>query len=170
MTTVTAPDLRHPGAGPPPPGSDAGVAVARGLLGGVAFAAGLVGVAMLLWPGSTGRYFSWRLSPAPVASLVGAFYVASAIVFGRAASSRSWTVQRGLCTSVLGLAVPTLVVTGVHHEVFDFGRWQAVTWIFLFAASLASFAMLVVVRGRAVRPGPMAPTSPMPRARVACLP
>ena len=24
-----------------------------------------IGVAMLLWPGSTGRYFSWRLSPAP---------------------------------------------------------------------------------------------------------
>jgi hypothetical protein len=126
------------------------MAVTRGLLGGVAFAAGLVGVAMLLWPGSTGRYFSWRLSPAPVASLVGAFYVASAIVFGWAASWRSWTVQRGLCTSVLGLAVPTLVVTGVHHEVFDFGRWQAVAWVFLFAASVTSFAMLVLVRGRAV--------------------
>ena len=66
--------------------------------------------------------------------------------------------------AVLGLAVPTLVVTGVHHEVFDFGRWQAVAWIFLFAASVTSFAMLVLARGRAAGPAPMAPTSPTPRA------
>ena len=102
---------------------------------------------MLLWPGSTGRYFSWRLSPAPVASFVGACYVASAIVFGWAAAVRSWSAQRGLCASVLGLAAPTLVVTAAHREVFDFGRWQAVAWIVLFAASVTSFATLVAVRG-----------------------
>lgn len=151
MTTVLAPDLRRPGAGSPPPEPGAGVAVTRGLLGGVAFAAGVVGVAMLLWPGSTGRYFSWRLSPAPVASFVGAFYVASAIVFGWAATLRSWTAQRGLCASVLGLAAPTLVVTGVHDEVFDFGRWQALAWVFLFTASVTSFTMLVLVRGEPAR-------------------
>ena len=128
--------------------TNAAVPATRGLLGGVAVAAGVVGIAMLLWPGSTGRYFSWQLSPAPVASLVGAFYVASAIVFGWAASFRSWTVQYGLCTSVLGLAAPTLVVTAMHVEVFDFGRWQAVAWVFLFGASVTSFAMLVLVRGR----------------------
>ena len=151
MTTVLAPDLRRSSAGSPPPEPGAGVAVTRSLLGGVAFAAGVVGVAMLLWPGSTGRYFSWRLSPAPVASFVGAFYAASAIVFGWAASFRSWTTQRGLCASVLGLAAPTLVVTAMHGEVFDFARWQAVAWIFLFAASLTSFALLVLVRGRPAR-------------------
>ena len=105
---------------------------------------------MLLWPGSTGRYFSWRLSPAPIASLVGAFYVASAIVFGWAAhvpplDAAAWSVH-----SVLGLAAPTLVVTAVHREVFDFGRWQAVAWVFLFVASVTSFATLVA-RPRARR-------------------
>jgi hypothetical protein len=142
------------------------VAVTRGLLGGVAFAAGIVGVAMLLWPGSTGRYFSWRLSPAPVASFVGAFYVASAIVFGWAASFRSWTVQRGLCASVLGLAAPTLVVTVAHTEVFDFGRWQAVAWVFLFAASVTSFVTIVLVRGPAVAASDDGPALP-DRARAA---
>ena len=122
---------------------------------------------MLLWPGSTGRYFSWQLSPAPVASLVGAFYVASAIVFGWAASFRSWTVQHGLCTSVLGLAAPTLVVTAMHGEVFDFGRWQAIAWVFLFGASVTSFAMLVLVRGR---PEPSADDGPdLPGAARAAL-
>jgi hypothetical protein len=55
---VLAPDVRRFGAGAPPPAPGAGVAVSRWLLGGVAFAAGIVGLAMLAWPGSTGRYFS----------------------------------------------------------------------------------------------------------------
>ena len=150
-----------------PTATNAAVPATRGLLGGVAVAAGIVGIAMLLWPGSTGRYFSWQLSPAPVASLVGAFYVASAIVFGWAASFRSWTVQHGLCTSVLGLAAPTLVVTAMHVEVFDFGRWQAIAWVFLFGASVTSFAMLVLVRGR---PEPSADDGPdLPNAARAAL-
>ena len=73
---------------------------------------------------------------------------------------------------MLGLAVPTLVVTGVHHEVFDFGRWQAVAWVFLFAASVTSFATLVArprprrrrpdrrPRPRPTPPGPCSPCSP----------
>jgi hypothetical protein len=164
--TVIAPVLRHSGTGSRPPEPGAGVAVTRGLLGGVAAAAGIVGVAMLLWPGSTGRYFSWRLSPAPVASFVGAFYVASAIVFGWAATFRSWTAQRGLCTSVLGLAAPTIVVTAVHSEVFDFGRWQAVAWVVLFAASVTSFATLVLARGRAVPRPADGPDAPAPARAV----
>ena len=48
MTTVTAPDLRHPDAGSPPPEHGAGVAVTitRGLLGGVPAPAGVIVVAM----------------------------------------------------------------------------------------------------------------------------
>ena len=43
--------------------------ITRFLLGGVAFAAGLVGVAMLVAPRSTGTYFSWALAPTPLAVL-----------------------------------------------------------------------------------------------------
>ena len=123
-------------------------AITRWLLGGVAFAAGLVGVAMLLAPRSTGRFFSWSLSPAPLAAFVGACYVASALIFGWAAWKGRWVGQRGLCTAVLGLAAPTLVATVRHHDVFDFGRWQAVAWVLLFIASVTSFGLLVLTRRR----------------------
>ena len=63
----------------------ASTAVPRILCALVALAAGIVGVAMLVAPGSTGRYFSWALGPPPLAALVGAFSVASTLVFGAAA-------------------------------------------------------------------------------------
>ena len=130
--------------------------ITRFLLGGVAFAAGLVGLAMLVAPRSTGTYFSWALAPTPLASFVGACYVASALVFGWAAWKESWTGQRGLCVAVLGLAAPTLVATMRHRDVFDFGRWQAVAWIVLFAASVSSFGTLAVRRRRQPSSSPFA--------------
>ena len=159
MTTVLAPVLRHPGAGSPPPEPDAGVAVTRGLLGGVAFAAGVVGVAMLLWPGSTGRYFSWRLEPG--ARRLARRRVATSPRRSCSAGrrrARSWTgAARPVRRPCSGSAAPTLVVTGVHREVFDFGRWQAVAWVVLFAASVTSFATLVArARPRRGRPRPTA--------------
>ena len=108
----------------------------------MALAAGIVGVAMVLAPGSTGRYFSWQLDPPPLAALVGACYLASAPVFGWAAFRERWTGQRGLCVAVLGLAGPTLVATARHRDVFDFDRWQAVAWVLLFVASVTSFGTL----------------------------
>ncbi len=140
-----------------PAASGTATAVTRCLLGGVAFAAGVVGVAMLAWPGSTGRFFSWQLAPPALAAFVGACYVASALVFGRAAASRSWPAQRGLCVAVLGLAAPTLIVTAVHRDVFDFERWQAVAWVALFATSVASFGSLVLLRPAEPAAGPRLP-------------
>jgi hypothetical protein len=127
---------------------------ARVLLAGVAVAAGIVGVAMLVAPGSTGTYFSWPINPPGVAGLIAGCYVASAVIFGWAAWRERWAGQRGLCVAVLGLAAPTLVATFRHHETFDFDRWQAVAWVVLFIASLTSFGTLVLRRPAAPARGP----------------
>ena len=148
MTAALDHHVLRPGAGLAPPEPAAGAGVTRALLAGVALAAAIVGVAMLVAPGSTGHYFSWPLGPAPVAALVGACYVASAAVFGWAAFGERWAGQRGLVVAVLGLAAPTLVATVRHRDIFDFGRWQAVAWVVLFAASVTSFGTLAVVRRR----------------------
>lgn len=100
----------------------------------VVVAAGASGVALLLAPGSTERYFSWTLRPPAAAALIGGFYLASAAVFGWALTL-PWRQARSLVVGVLGLAVPTLVLTFVHDEVFDFGRWQAVAWVALFVVA-----------------------------------
>ena len=108
----------------------------------VVVAAGASGVALLSAPGSTHRYFSWTLRPPAAAALVGGVYVASAVVFGWALTL-PWRQARALVVGVLGLAVPTLVLTLVHDEVFDFGRWQALAWVALFvAAPVSASAML----------------------------
>lgn len=114
----------------------------------VVVAAGASGVALLAFPGSTARYFSWELRPVEAAALIGGCYLASAVVFGVALAAPLRQLQ-GLCVAVLGLAVPTLVLTLVHDEVFDWGRWQAVVWLALFVgAPVTMTALLVTLRER----------------------
>lgn len=115
----------------------------------VVVAAGASGVALLTAPGSTDRYFSWRLRPPGAAALIGGQYLASAVVFawGLTLSGRE---ARALVVGVLGLAVPTLVLTIVHDEVFDFGRWQALAWVGLFVTAPFSATVLLAAR----RPSP----------------
>jgi hypothetical protein len=134
----------------------------------VAVVAGFVGVVMLVAPGSTGDYFSWPIGPEPVARLVGGFYVASAVVFGLAALEDDWTAARGLCAGVLALTLPTLVATVEHHDVFDFGRWQALAWVGLFLSSPIAFGTLLWAnRGEAVDGGARLPA--LARAELALL-
>jgi hypothetical protein len=123
----------------------------------VVVAAGASGVALLVAPGSTDRYFSWTLRPPAAAALIGGFYLASAVVF-------AWGLTlprrpaRALLVGVLGLAVPTLVLTAVHDDVFDFGRWQALAWVGLFVtAPVSASALLVQLRRRLEPAGPPVP-------------
>jgi hypothetical protein len=130
------------------------MSVLRALFLIVAVVAGIAGVIMLIAPASTDRYFSWPIGPPAVAATVGAFYVASALVFGLAATREDWPGSRGLCLGVLALTIPTLVSTVRHHDVFDFGRWQAIAWVTLFAASpLAYGTILFLQRGRVTGAG-----------------
>jgi hypothetical protein len=119
--------------------------VLRILLAGVAFAAGLTGLFLFVWPGSTARYFSWELNPAPLASLIGGSYMASLVVFGIAAK-RSWPEMRGLVAGTLALTLPMLTVTFFHLDVFDFGRLHAWAWVLLFIASPISFGTVLWIR------------------------
>ena len=119
----------------------------------VVVAAGASGVALLLAPGATHRYFSWTLRPSPAAALVGGFYLASAVVFAWALTL-PWRQARSLVVGVLGLAVPTLVLTLVHDEVFDFGRWQAGAWVALFVTAPVSATAILLLRPRPGAGGP----------------
>jgi hypothetical protein len=109
----------------------------------VVVAAGLSGAALIAAPGSTERYFSWTLRPPAAAALIGGFYLASAAVFGWALTL-PWRQARSLVVGVLGLAVPTLVMTLVHDEVFDFGRWQALLWVGLFVTAPVTASVLLI--------------------------
>jgi hypothetical protein len=122
-----------------------GETLLRLLLAGVAGAAGFTGILLLAFPASTGRYFSWGLSPAPLASLIGGSYVASLFVFGFALRTE-WRETRVLVTGTLALTLPVLAVTFAHLDVFDFGRWQAWAWVLLFISSPISFGTILALR------------------------
>ena len=106
-------------------------------------AAGVTGVALILLPGATAELFSWGLAPRPLASLVGACYVASAVVFAGAVGAPRRRV-RGVMIGALVFATSTVVVTLTHTEVFDFDRLQAVAWIVLFPVFALAVAVVLV--------------------------
>lgn len=114
----------------------------RLLLAGVALAAGVTGVVLLIAPVDTGSYFSWGLDPPPLAALIGGSYVASLLVFGLALRA-SWLAVRGLVMGTLALTLPMVASTFTHLGVFDFGRWQAWGWVLLFIASPLFFGWVV---------------------------
>ncbi len=131
------------------------MSVLRSLFLVVTLVAGVAGIVMLALPADTDDYFSWAIGPPPLTATVGAFYVASALLFGLAAAEVEWFRVRPLCFGVLALTLPTIAFTIHHEEVFDFGRWQAVAWVILFVASPLAFGtILVLQRGLA------APASP----------
>jgi hypothetical protein len=127
--------------------------LARVMCGAVGLAAGVSGLALLAVPAATGDYFAWGLAPAPLAALVGGFYLASAVVYGMGARA-DWTAARVLIVGILALSVPIFAATLVHLDVFDFGRLAAWAWVVLFGLfPIAAVAVLVGRRG-AVAPGP----------------
>ncbi len=134
-------------------------------------AVGASGGALLVAPGSTERSFSWTLRPPAAAALIGGFYLASAVVFawGLTLPRRQ---ARALLVGVLGIAVPTLVLTIVHDEVFDFDRWPAVAWVRVSVTAPVSASVLLVLL-RSAEPGgvcrrgaePASPPSASPSPR-----
>jgi hypothetical protein len=133
--------------------------VFRSMFALVTLVAGIAGIVMLVAPADTDDYFSWPIGPTPLAATVGSFYVASAIVFALTAARGGWFHARGLCVSVLGLTVPTIVSTIYDRDVFDFGRWQAVAWVVLFVVSPIAFSIVLIAQRRLPAP----PSNALPR-------
>jgi hypothetical protein len=107
-------------------------------------AAGLVGIAMLAVPESTGTFFSWGLEPGPLAAFAGGVYVGSAGVYAVAVAA-PWREVRGLVIGAVVLSISVFAITLVHLELFDFHRLQAWAWVVLFAAfALITTGLLVV--------------------------
>jgi hypothetical protein len=113
----------------------------------VVLAAGGSAVALLVAPGSTDRYFSWTLRPEGAAAMIGAMYLASAAIFAWALTL-PWPQVRPLFVGVLALTTPTFVLTVIHNEVFDYGRWQAVVWFLLFAGAPVSAVLILATTHR----------------------
>jgi hypothetical protein len=125
------------------------VTAARAGFASVVVAAGVSGLALLVWPDETGQFFSWGLGPPALASLVGGLYLASAVTFA-VAIRLAWRHARSLVAASVALTGPTLIATLVHLDVFDFSRWQAVAWLGLFIAAPPFWTAMLVINRAAV--------------------
>src|SRR5205823_3714625 len=99
--------------------------------------AGVSGVMLLAIPARTASFFSWPLSPPELAAIIGASYLVAAAAYGAALRSGGpagqWRAGRVMLCGIVALSVPILVVTLGDLAIFDFGRWQALAWVILFA-------------------------------------
>jgi hypothetical protein len=116
----------------------------------LAVAAGLVGIALLALPRSTGAFFAWELGPPPLAAFAGGVYVGSAVLY--AAGIRApWREARALVAAAVVLSVSVFAVTLAHLGKFDLGRLQAWAWLVLFAGFALTTGALLVAGGRPAR-------------------
>jgi hypothetical protein len=124
------------------------VLVRRAVFLMVAVAAGMVGLALLIVPGSARTFFAWGLRPESLAAFAGGVYVGSAVLY--AAGLRApWRQARALVAAAAVLSISVCVITLTHLEPFDFGRLQAWAWLVLFPGfALATSALLLLGRRR----------------------
>lgn len=138
-----------------------GLTATRAGFAAVVVAAGVSGLALLVWPDETGEFFSWGLGPPPLASLVGGLYLASAVTFA-VAVRLPWRYSRSLVAASIALTAPTLISTLVHLDVFDFGRWQAVAWLVLLALAVLLVVLAIVLWADPAAGVRMLPFEPSP--------
>ena len=119
-------------------------------------AAGLVGLALLAVPRSSGSFFAWQLRPPSLAAFAGGVYVGSAVLYA-AALNAPWRQARALVAAAVVLSVSVFAVTLAHLDLFDLGRLQAWAWLVLFAGFAVTMGLLLVTRRGADRRGGAAP-------------
>jgi hypothetical protein len=136
----------------------------------LALAAGSVGLALLVVPGSSATFFSWGLAPEPLAAFAGGAYLGSAAVYACALRA-PWLEARGLVLGAVVLSVSVFAITLVHLEVFDFDRLQAWAWVVLFALFSAITIGLLLFAPHEARTASarLAPTARAGLAAVAAL-
>jgi hypothetical protein len=132
------------------PGVAPAVLVRRAAFLMLAVAAGLVGVALLVLPRSTGAFFAWELGPPSLAAFAGGVYVGSAVLYA-AAMRAPWREARALVAAAVVLSVSVFAITLAHLGKFDLGRLQAWAWLVLFGGFALTTGALLVAGGRAAR-------------------
>jgi hypothetical protein len=121
-------------------------------------AAAMVGLALLIVPGSTATFFAWGLAPESLATFAGGVYVGAAALYA-AGLRASRQEARALVAAAVVLSVSVLAITLVHLDKFDLGRLQAWAWLALFAGFALTTTALLVVERRPVHDGTALPRS-----------
>ncbi len=109
----------------------------------------LAGLQLFVFPSRTAEWFAWTIDVQLTAAVLGAAYLASAVVEATSARASAWADARVAVPSVFAFTSLTLVVTLVHLEAFHLQpdlpaqtRAIAIAWLMIYAVVPVAMAVL----------------------------
>jgi hypothetical protein len=124
---------------------------------------GVVGfTAVFLSPQDTATNFAWTIRPPVMAAVLGAFYLATAVMLIGVAWARGWEEVRGIVVAAGAITSLMLVDTLLHWDVFSVGTPPFWIWLVSYVVPPPMLAGIFWWQQRRAIPLGARPTAPLP--------
>jgi hypothetical protein len=128
----------------------------------VVFGLGAV-LTIALSPTETKKNFAWDVQPAVMASVLGAYYVSTALLFLLPLFARRWEMIRVMILPTALFSAAELLTTILHFDRFLVGTLAFNTWLLSYLLPPPIFVGFYLWQQRRVRPSPPGrPDEPLP--------
>jgi hypothetical protein len=107
---------------------------------------------VFLRPEDTSRSFAWPIQPAVMAAVLGAFYLASALIFVLPLFARNWQQVRVMILPTAAFSTAMLVATFLHWEKFSVGTAPFAIWFASYVLPPPIFVALYIWHQRRAAP------------------
>lgn len=105
-------------------------------------------ISLYSYPGETGVYFAWEISPDLTPLLMGAGYGAGVYFFYRVVTVEEWHRVHVLFPGIAVFTLAMGIATYLHWDAFALGRFSTWLWVFLYVVTPVLIPALWVVNGR----------------------
>jgi hypothetical protein len=108
----------------------------------------VVGLPVVVAPGSTGRFFAWTMDVPLTAAFLGACYWTAALFTFLAARERVWARTRAVMPGILVAGTLILVATLIHLDKFVMETVRGWVWVILYAGLAPGVLLLLALQRR----------------------
>jgi hypothetical protein len=105
-------------------------------------------VSLYSYPGGTGTYFAWEISPNLTPLLMGAGYGAGAYFFYRVVTIDEWHRVHVLFPGIAVFTLAMGVATVLHWDAFNHGHFSTWLWVFLYVVTPVLIPVLWIYNGQ----------------------
>lgn len=105
-------------------------------------------ISLYSYPGETGVYFAWEISPDLTPLLMGAGYGAGVYFFYRVVTVEEWHRVHVLFPGIAVFTLAMGIATYLHWDAFTLGHFSTWLWVFLYVVTPVLIPALWVVNGR----------------------
>jgi hypothetical protein len=115
-------------------------------------------------PANTRTNFAWDVQPVVMAAVLGAYYIASALLFLLPLFARRWEMIRVMILPTALFSTAELITTVLHWSKFSIGTIQFTGWFLSYALPPPIFVGFYLWQERRARgAASVAPSEPLPR-------